>query len=112
MNNELNKAIICLKSLEIEYILWTTFMMPPSINFHYTIDKTGSSNWNCTHLQVIFFVNRQPVTEYIASDDHVSLISIHCEAIHAQKLREQRVSMALDYILQWANTKKDSLHSL
>lgn len=51
------------------------------------------------------------MAENIASDDHVGLISIHCEAIHAQKLREQRVSMALDYILQWANTiqKKNKL---
>lgn len=87
-------------------------MMPRTTHFHYINIRVDRLETRITHLQVIFFVNRQPVAENIASDDHVGLISIHCEAIHAQKLREQRVSMALDYILQWANTiqKKKKIH--
>lgn len=60
-----------------------------------------------THLQIIFFVNRQPMAKNVASDNHIRLISVHREAIHAQKLREQRVAMALNYILQRGEYTKD-----
>lgn len=48
-----------------------------------------------SYLEIIFFVDRKAVREDIACNNHVGLISIHGEPIHPQKLRQQRVAMAL-----------------
>lgn len=48
-----------------------------------------------SYLQVVLFVDRQAVGEDVACNDHVGLVSIHGEPVHPQKLRQQRVSMAL-----------------
>lgn len=48
-----------------------------------------------TYLQIIFFVDGKAVREDIACNNHVGLISIHGESVNPQKLRQQRVAMAL-----------------
>lgn len=44
--------------------------------------------------------------EDVTRDDHVRLVSVHREAVHAQELRQQRVAMALHYILQIEEKKR------
>lgn len=48
-----------------------------------------------SYLEIIFFVDGKAVREDIACNNHVGLISIDCEPVHPQKLRQQRVAMAL-----------------
>lgn len=45
---------------------------------------------------------RQTGAEDVPRDNHVRLVSVHREAVHAQELRQQCVAMALHYILQTA----------
>lgn len=61
----------------------------------------------CSHFKVIFFVHGETGAEHIARYDHVRLVSVHCEAVHAQELRQQCVAMALHYILQ---TEKNTIN--
>lgn len=51
--------------------------------------------FNATYLEIIFFVDREAVREDIARHDHVGLVAVHSEPVHAQELRQQRVSVAL-----------------
>lgn len=48
-----------------------------------------------SYLEVVFFVDRKAVGEDVACNNHVGLVSIHSEPVHPQKLRQQRVAMAL-----------------
>lgn len=68
---------------------------PPLFHFFFVC-----SSFLPSYLEIIFLVDRKAVREDIASNNHVSLIPIHCEPVHPQKLRKQRVAMALNNKLQ------------
>lgn len=48
-----------------------------------------------SYLEIIFLVDGESVREDIACNNHVGLVSIHGEPVNPQKLRQQRVAMAL-----------------
>lgn len=52
------------------------------------------------YLQVILSVHVQPVAEHVPHDQQVGVLALHRHSVHAQELREERVAVAGDDVLQ------------
>ena len=52
-----------------------------------------------TDLQIVFLVDVESGTEDILHDDHVRLVVVHRDAVHAQEVRQQRLTVTLNHVL-------------
>lgn len=66
---------------------------------------------NASYLQVVFPVDNESVAEHVPHDDQVRVLALHCNPVHAQKLREECTAMTLHYMLR-DTTQNKSNHIL
>lgn len=52
------------------------------------------------YLEVVLPVYMQSVAEHVPHYQQVGVLALHRDSVHGQELREQRVAMAGDYMLE------------
>ena len=67
-----------------------------------TTTTTNTTTRMQSYLEVVFAVNREPCAENVADDDDVRFGVVDGDAVHAQVLRQQGVSMSLHNVLNTA----------
>lgn len=56
-----------------------------------------------SYLEVILPVYMQPMAEHVPHDRQVGVLALHSDSVHTKKLREERVAMAGDDVLEDGN---------
>lgn len=61
---------------------------------------------NASYLQVVFPVDNESVAKHVPHNDQVRVLALHCNPVHAQKLREECTAMTLHYMLRDTKQKE------
>ena len=64
------------------------------------------------HFEVVFLVDVEARTEDILHDDQIRFVVVHSDAVHAEEVGQQRLAVALHYVLQTTTTTYLNLTNL
>ena len=74
--------------------------MIPGVVYSHLSKYVSVINASFTHLEVIFFVNCYSWAEDVSHDNHVGLLVVDRDAVHAHVLWQEGIGMPFNYVLQ------------